>query len=74
MFTPKNFFSDNESSTISFSRWQSNINVAIVNVGAPCAGMNAAVRAAVRMGIIQGHTMLAVHDGFDGLAEGQVTL
>lgn len=51
---------------------QSNINVAIVNIGAPCAGMNAAVRSAVRMGIIQGHNMLAVYDGFDGLAEGQV--
>ncbi|XP_040008559.1 phosphofructokinase, muscle a [Xiphias gladius] len=51
---------------------KSNINVAIMNIGAPCAGMNAAVRAAVRMGIIQGHTMLAVHDGFDGLAQGQI--
>lgn len=45
-----------------------------MNIGAPCAGMNAAVRSAVRMGIIQGHTMLAVHDGFDGLAQGQVTV
>lgn len=43
-----------------------------MNIGAPCAGMNAAVRAAVRMGIIQGHNMLAIHDGFDGLAQGQV--
>ncbi|KAG7220716.1 hypothetical protein INR49_017830 [Caranx melampygus] len=51
---------------------KSNINVAIMNIGAPCAGMNAAVRAAVRMGIIQGHNMLAVHDGFDGLAHGQI--
>ncbi|XP_070766827.1 phosphofructokinase, muscle a isoform X4 [Enoplosus armatus] len=51
---------------------KSNINVAIMNIGAPCAGMNAAVRAAVRMGIIQGHSMLAVHDGFDGLAQGQI--
>lgn len=42
--------------------------MAILNVGAPCAGMNAAVRAAVRIGIIQGHNMLAVHDGFEGLA------
>uniref|UniRef100_A0A673Y1E8 6-phosphofructokinase n=1 Tax=Salmo trutta TaxID=8032 RepID=A0A673Y1E8_SALTR len=50
----------------------SNINIAIINVGAPCAGMNAAVRAAVRVGIIQGHQMLAVHDGFDGLANGQI--
>uniref|UniRef100_A0A669F8S3 6-phosphofructokinase n=1 Tax=Oreochromis niloticus TaxID=8128 RepID=A0A669F8S3_ORENI len=51
---------------------KSNINVAIMNIGAPCAGMNSAVRAAVRMGIIQGHSMLAVHEGFDGLAQGQI--
>uniref|UniRef100_A0A8C8DZC7 ATP-dependent 6-phosphofructokinase n=1 Tax=Oryzias sinensis TaxID=183150 RepID=A0A8C8DZC7_9TELE len=50
----------------------SNINVAVMNIGAPCAGMNAAVRSAVKMGIIQGHSMLAVHDGFDGLAHGQI--
>uniref|UniRef100_A0A672J887 ATP-dependent 6-phosphofructokinase n=1 Tax=Salarias fasciatus TaxID=181472 RepID=A0A672J887_SALFA len=49
-----------------------NINVAIMNIGAPCAGMNAAVRSAVRMGLIQGHNMLAVYDGFDGLAHGQI--
>jgi len=41
-------------------------------VGAPCAGMNAAVRSAVRIGIIQGHNMLSVHDGFEGLAHGTV--
>lgn len=51
---------------------QSNINIAILNVGAPCAGMNAAVRSAVRIGLLQGHQMLAVHDGFDGLAHGKV--
>lgn len=51
---------------------QSNINVAILNVGAPCAGMNAVVRSAVRIGILQGHQMLAVHDGFEGLAHGMV--
>uniref|UniRef100_A0A8C7ZEW3 ATP-dependent 6-phosphofructokinase n=1 Tax=Oryzias sinensis TaxID=183150 RepID=A0A8C7ZEW3_9TELE len=51
---------------------KSNINVAVMNIGAPCAGMNAAVRSAVKMGIIQGHSMLAVHDGFDGLAHGQI--
>ena len=43
-----------------------------MNIGAPCAGMNSAVRSAVRIGMIQGHTMLAVHDGFDGLAHGKV--
>lgn len=51
---------------------KSNINVAIINVGAPCAGMNASVRSAVRMGIIQGHNMLVVHDGFEGLGEGKI--
>lgn len=51
---------------------KSNINIAILNVGAPCSGMNAAVRSAVRIGIIQGHQMLAVHDGFEGLAHGQI--
>uniref|UniRef100_A0A3Q1G0Z2 ATP-dependent 6-phosphofructokinase n=1 Tax=Acanthochromis polyacanthus TaxID=80966 RepID=A0A3Q1G0Z2_9TELE len=50
---------------------QTNMNVAIMNVGAPCAGMNAAVRAAVRMGIAQGHNMLAVHNSIDGLANGE---
>uniref|UniRef100_A0A3P9PR46 ATP-dependent 6-phosphofructokinase n=1 Tax=Poecilia reticulata TaxID=8081 RepID=A0A3P9PR46_POERE len=51
---------------------KSNINIAILNVGAPCAGMNAAVRAAVRIGLLQGHQMLAVHEGFDGLAHGLI--
>lgn len=43
-----------------------------MNVGAPAAGMNAAVRATVRIGLIHGHRMLAVHDGFEGLAFGLV--
>lgn len=34
--------------------------------------MNAVVRSAVRIGILQGHQMLAVHDGFDGLVQGMV--
>lgn len=51
---------------------QSGCNVGIVNVGAPAAGMNAAVRAAVRVGISSGHRMLAVYDGFEGFAKGQV--
>ncbi|KAL7832816.1 hypothetical protein SRHO_G00298340 [Serrasalmus rhombeus] len=51
---------------------KSNINIAIMNVGAPCAGMNAAVRSAVRIGILQGHHMLAIHDGFEGLAHGNI--
>nr|XP_015209857.1 PREDICTED: ATP-dependent 6-phosphofructokinase, platelet type [Lepisosteus oculatus] len=50
----------------------SNFNVAIMNVGAPAAGMNAAVRSAVRVGITEGHKMFAVNDGFEGFAKGQI--
>lgn len=51
---------------------QSNFNVAVLNVGAPAAGMNAAVRSAVRVGISEGHKMFAVSDGFEGFYKGQV--
>ncbi|KAM4828458.1 ATP-dependent 6-phosphofructokinase, platelet type [Thomomys bottae] len=51
---------------------KSNCNVAVINVGAPAAGMNAAVRSAVRVGISDGHKMLAIYDGFDGFAKGQI--
>lgn len=47
-------------------------SLAILNVGAPAAGMNAAVRSAVRTAISHGHTVYVVHDGFEGLARGQV--
>ncbi|XP_078281322.1 ATP-dependent 6-phosphofructokinase, platelet type isoform X1 [Rhinoraja longicauda] len=47
-------------------------NVAVLNVGAPAAGMNAAVRSAVRLGISEGHKMFAVTDGFDGFMKGQI--
>ncbi|XP_058621012.1 ATP-dependent 6-phosphofructokinase, platelet type isoform X6 [Onychostoma macrolepis] len=51
---------------------QSNFNVAVLNVGAPAAGMNAAVRSAVRVGISEGHKMFAVSDGFEGFYKGQI--
>ncbi|KAG3257780.1 phosphofructokinase, platelet, transcript variant X2 [Ictidomys tridecemlineatus] len=51
---------------------KSNCSVAVINVGAPAAGMNAAVRSAVRVGIADGHKMLAIYDGFDGFAKGQI--
>uniref|UniRef100_A0A8D1XBM7 6-phosphofructokinase type B n=1 Tax=Sus scrofa TaxID=9823 RepID=A0A8D1XBM7_PIG len=54
------------------SKEKTNFSLAILNVGAPAAGMNAAVRSAVRSGISQGHTVYVVHDGFEGLAKGQV--
>uniref|UniRef100_A0A8C4RU35 ATP-dependent 6-phosphofructokinase n=1 Tax=Erpetoichthys calabaricus TaxID=27687 RepID=A0A8C4RU35_ERPCA len=51
---------------------QSSFNVAVLNVGAPAAGMNAAVRSAVRVGITEGHKMFAVNDGFEGFARGEI--
>uniref|UniRef100_A0A8D2LE03 ATP-dependent 6-phosphofructokinase n=1 Tax=Varanus komodoensis TaxID=61221 RepID=A0A8D2LE03_VARKO len=51
---------------------KSNFNVAVLNVGAPAAGMNAAVRSAVRIGITEGHKMFAVTDGFEGFSKGQI--
>ncbi|XP_034558328.1 ATP-dependent 6-phosphofructokinase, platelet type-like isoform X3 [Notolabrus celidotus] len=50
----------------------STFNVAVLNVGAPSAGMNAAVRSAVRVGITEGHKMFAVNDGFEGFYKGQI--
>uniref|UniRef100_A0A8C6LPA0 ATP-dependent 6-phosphofructokinase n=1 Tax=Nothobranchius furzeri TaxID=105023 RepID=A0A8C6LPA0_NOTFU len=50
----------------------SSFNVAVLNVGAPAAGMNAAVRSAVRVGITEGHKMFAVNDGFEGFHKGQI--
>ncbi|KIJ10708.1 6-phosphofructokinase [Paxillus involutus ATCC 200175] len=45
------------------------MRVAIMHIGAPAGGMNAATRAAVRYCIKQGHTPLAVHNGFRGLLD-----
>uniref|UniRef100_A0A3P8VQB6 6-phosphofructokinase n=1 Tax=Cynoglossus semilaevis TaxID=244447 RepID=A0A3P8VQB6_CYNSE len=54
------------------SQSESNFSVAILNVGAPAAGMNAAMRSAVRLGLANGHKVYGVHDGFQGLANGAV--
>ena len=46
--------------------------IAVMNAGAPAPGMNTAARAAIRLGLDMGHTMLAVHNGFEGLIDGEV--
>uniref|UniRef100_A0A4W6FEL5 ATP-dependent 6-phosphofructokinase n=1 Tax=Lates calcarifer TaxID=8187 RepID=A0A4W6FEL5_LATCA len=51
---------------------QSNFSLAILNVGAPAPGMNAAVRSAVRIALAHGHKVYAVQDGYQGLANGTV--
>uniref|UniRef100_A0A1A7W6V4 ATP-dependent 6-phosphofructokinase n=1 Tax=Iconisemion striatum TaxID=60296 RepID=A0A1A7W6V4_9TELE len=50
----------------------SKFSVAILNVGAPAGGMNAAVRSAVRVALAHGHKVYGVHDGFEGLANGEI--
>jgi len=46
------------------------LRLAILTDGAPAPGMNTAVRAAVRMAVDQGHSVMAVHNGFEGLIRG----
>lgn len=48
------------------------LRIAVLNCGAAAPGMNTAVRAAVRLGIDKGHTMLGVEHGFRGLIEGSI--
>ncbi|KAM9347182.1 ATP-dependent 6-phosphofructokinase, liver type [Symphorus nematophorus] len=51
---------------------QSNFSLAILNVGAPAAGMNSAVRSATRLALAHGHKVYGVNDGFQGLARGTI--
>jgi 6-phosphofructokinase 1 len=46
--------------------------IAVVNVGGLAPGMNAAARAAVRLGLQRGHAMLGVYGSFRGLIDGDV--
>jgi 6-phosphofructokinase 1 len=46
--------------------------IAVLNVGGLAPGMNAAARAAVRLGLHRGHTMLGVDGSFRGLVAGDV--
>lgn len=45
---------------------------AVMHVGAPAGGMNAAVRSFVRYSINRGDTVLAIYDGIEGLMEGNI--
>lgn len=48
------------------------LRFAVLHAGGPAPGMNTAVRVAVRLGIDQGHTMLGVQNGFQGLINGDI--
>jgi 6-phosphofructokinase 1 len=51
---------------------QKRLRLAVMNCGAPAPGMNTAVRAAVRLGLDRGHTILGIANGFKGLIEGEL--
>ncbi|CAH1772407.1 unnamed protein product [Owenia fusiformis] len=47
-------------------------NLGVMNVGAPACGMNAVMRSFVRLGLTQGYSVLGIHGGWEGLANGEV--
>jgi 6-phosphofructokinase 1 len=51
---------------------QRRLRLSVLHGGGPSPGMNTAVRAAVRLAMDQGHTMLAIRNGFQGLIDGDV--
>jgi 6-phosphofructokinase 1 len=46
--------------------------LALMHAGGLSPGMNTAVRAAVRLGMDKGHTLLAIRRGFHGLIDGKI--
>ena len=46
--------------------------IGVVNVGGLAPGMNAAAKAAVRLGLDRGHTMVGIHGSFQGLIDDDV--
>lgn len=46
--------------------------MAVMHIGAPACGMNAAVRSFVRNCIYRGDTVLGIHDGIEGLISGNI--
>merc|ERR1719215_2591210 len=47
-------------------------NLAVVHCGAPCCGMNAAVRSFARNCIFSGNNPIGIHNGFEGLINGEI--
>ena len=46
--------------------------IAVMNIGAPAAGMNSAVRSFVRLMSYRGHTVLGISEGIEGLLENKI--
>jgi 6-phosphofructokinase 1 len=51
---------------------QNRFRLAVMHAGSPAPGMNAAVRAAVRLSLDKGHIMLGIRNGFRGLIENDI--
>ncbi len=49
---------------------QRRLRMAVIHGGGPAPGMNTAVRAAIRLGVDNGHIMFGVYNGFRGLIDG----
>jgi len=47
-------------------------NLAVMHIGAPCCGMNAAVRSFARNCLISGNHPIGIHNGIDGLLNSEV--
>ncbi|KAI6191356.1 ATP-dependent 6-phosphofructokinase [Aphelenchoides bicaudatus] len=47
-------------------------NMAVMNIGAPAGGMNAAVRSFVRLGLYHRCNVYGIYNSFEGLATGQL--
>lgn len=48
------------------------MRIGVMNAGAPAPGMNTAVRAIVRIGLDQGHSVVRINNGFEGLVKGEI--
>ncbi|CAH1286317.1 unnamed protein product [Diabrotica balteata] len=62
---PKEFFGDG-------AKVKEGYVMAVIHIGAPACGMNAAVRSFVRNCIYRGDTVIGIHDGLEGLLAGNV--
>ncbi|XP_073250826.1 ATP-dependent 6-phosphofructokinase, muscle type-like [Porites lutea] len=51
---------------------KSGCTLAVINIGAPAGGMSTAVRAFVRFSLFNGHSVLGIRDGIDGLLQDKV--
>lgn len=51
---------------------QEGYTMAVMHIGAPACGMNAAVRSFVRNCIYRGDTVFGIHDGIEGLIAGNI--